>query len=148
MKIHIPVVHDWRRIYRALLKSLLVILVLAVGLFLWVTISFNRLQPSEVERNEAIVLAKEMEKFIGYRDESVFASASRGAVFVSFYGIESTSEQNKIIEKLRELLKMHPFKGNVFVEYFPVRRYTYEESGKARIANLIKDPSIREEKLQ
>lgn len=148
MKMHFPAVYDWRRIYRALAKSLLVVLVLAVSLFLWVTISFNRLQPSEVERNQAIVLAKEIDKSFGFGKEVVLWDASRGRVTVYVYGILDARSQNKIVNRAVELLQVYPFEGKVSVQFFPAREYTVSIQNGRQVRDLIHEPLLREEQLQ
>ncbi len=148
MKLHFPAVYDWRRIYRALAKSLLVVLVLAVSLFLWVTISFNRLQPSEVERNEAIVLVKEIYKSFGFGKETVFWGASRGSVTVYVYGILDARSQNEIVNRAVELLQVYPFEGKVTLQFFPARKYTVTIQNGHQVEDLIQEPLLREEQLQ
>ncbi len=148
MKIHFPVVHDWRRIYRALAKSLLIILVLAASLFLWVTISFNRLQPSEVERNEGIVLAKEIGKSFAFGKEVVFWDASRGRVTIYVYGILDVRTQNEIVNRALELLQVYPFEGKVTLQFFPAREYKSTFQNGWRVDDLIQKPALREQLLQ
>lgn len=148
MKLHFPAVYDWRRIYRALAKSLLVVLVLAVSVFLWVTISFNRLQPSAVERNEAIVLVKELDKSFAFGKNVVLWDASRGRVTVYVYGILDARSQNEILNRAIELLQVYPFEGKVTLKFFPARKYTVTIQNGHQVEDLIQEPLLREEQLQ
>lgn len=144
----VMVVRFWREGLKSLGKAMAVLACLTVGLFLWVTISFNRAQPSAREWTEASVLAKEMETYLSMGNEVVFAGASRGSITIEIYGLEDHGKQNKATEKLNELLKANPFQGRVLLKFYPSREYKSTFQNGWRVDDLIQKPAFREEVVQ
>lgn len=138
----------WQKCLRALGKALVVLACLTVILFLWVTISFNRAQPSSAEWKEASLLATQLEEFISKGDEIVFARASRGSITIEVYGLMDPGEQNRSIEKLGKVLTANPFQGKVTLNFYPIREYHSTIENGRRVDHLIKKPAFREQRLQ
>ena len=133
----------WRKSLRAMGKTLLVVGCLAVILFLWVTISFNRAQPSSIETDEAIMLGHSLQKYVSSKSQSVFSGAGRNKVTVEVYGIVDQSIQEKILSDIRNSLINFPFSGEIYVYFFPEREYTKSEINGLNVFELKKSELLR-----
>lgn len=134
----------WHKSLKAMGKTLLVVGCLAVILFLWVTISFNRAQPSSVETDEAIMLGHALQKYVSRENQSIFSGAGRNKVTVEIYGIFSKNIQEKILSDIRNSLINFPFNGKIYVYFFPEREYTKNEINGLTVFELKKSELLRE----
>ena len=69
------------------LRITLTIVAIALLIFVGVTVSFNRVQPSSIEINEAIMINHSLQKYLSSKKESILWSASRNNIAIEVSGI-------------------------------------------------------------
>lgn len=143
-KMEMIVGNFWRKSLSAMGKTLLAMGCLAVILFLWVTISYNRAQPSNVEIDEAIILVGSLKKYVSNEKQSVLWSAGRNLILINASGIYDFETQEKIINETKTTLNKYPFSGKVNVIFSPERKFKETRINGLVVSELIDEKLLRE----
>lgn len=126
------------------LRISLTIVAIALLIFVGVTVSFNRAQPSSVEINEAIIINHSLQKYLSSKKESILWSASRNNIEIEVSGIVNIEKQKEIIDETKKILIKYPFSGKVFIKFYPERKFIENRINGRIISQLVEQKLLVE----
>jgi hypothetical protein len=102
-------------------KRSLVLIAVCFALAIGAIIMFNRAQPSEKEVNQAQVLVAALNQLRSTAAQTILYEAAAGVVTLNAYGFMDTASQDAVVTQLKRALIMHPYDGQMVVNFCPPR---------------------------